>query len=291
MPDLETHYIKRSKAAPVHYVYLFHSLVSTHMIYHAGAFDAFDTVLCAGPHHREEIRETERIYELPIKTLVNHGYGRLDTIRREAPPKEAPMSNQTRVLIAPSWGPEGLTETRGVELSAILLEAGFDVIFRPHPMTSKKWPGSIDELKERFSSHERFSLDIEMSSKKSLEESDVMISDWSGAALEFAFGLQRPVIFIDVPRKVNNPEYEKIYCTPLEVSIRSEIGTVINVDELFKIPRTIRMLYENRDAFRRQIDTALRKSVYNVGHSANVGADSIIDIVNSLGRERIERTQ
>ena len=33
-----------------------------------------------------------------------------------------------------------------------------------------------------------------------------MVSDWSGVAMEFAFGLERPVLFIDVPRKTNNPE-------------------------------------------------------------------------------------
>ena len=33
MPDLETFHIKRSKVHNVHYVYAFHSIVSTHMIY------------------------------------------------------------------------------------------------------------------------------------------------------------------------------------------------------------------------------------------------------------------
>ena len=32
-----------------------------------------------------------------------------------------------------------------------------------------------------------------------------MVSDWSGAALEYSFGLKKPVIFLDLPKKVNNP--------------------------------------------------------------------------------------
>lgn len=40
MPDLETFHLKRSKTYPVHYVYIFHALVSTHSIYRNGAFDA-----------------------------------------------------------------------------------------------------------------------------------------------------------------------------------------------------------------------------------------------------------
>ena len=42
MPSLETYFIKRSKVYPVHYVYVFHSIVSTHTIYRKGAFDHFD---------------------------------------------------------------------------------------------------------------------------------------------------------------------------------------------------------------------------------------------------------
>jgi hypothetical protein len=47
--------------------------------------------------------------------------------------------------------------------------------------------------------------------------------DWSGVAMEFAFGLEKPVLFIDVPRKVNNPEYKTLRAVPLEVSYRDQI--------------------------------------------------------------------
>ena len=57
MPDLGNFNIKRSKY-PVHYVYVFHSLVSTHMIYRPRAFDNFDSILCVGPHHVAEILAT-----------------------------------------------------------------------------------------------------------------------------------------------------------------------------------------------------------------------------------------
>ena len=70
MPDLETYYLKRSKAYPVHYLYMFHAMVSTHSIYRKGAFDNFDTIFCTGPYHVREIRETEKTYGLPEKELI-----------------------------------------------------------------------------------------------------------------------------------------------------------------------------------------------------------------------------
>ena len=50
LPDLNNFHIKRSKYK-VKYLYLHHSLVSTHMIYNEKAFDAFDIIICAGKHH------------------------------------------------------------------------------------------------------------------------------------------------------------------------------------------------------------------------------------------------
>ena len=69
MPNLETHFIKRSRVYPVHYVYVFHSMVSTHKIYEKGAFDHFDSIFCAGPHHVEEISATESVYNLNHKKI------------------------------------------------------------------------------------------------------------------------------------------------------------------------------------------------------------------------------
>jgi YidC/Oxa1 family membrane protein insertase len=91
MPNLETYFIKRSKVYPVHYVYIFHSIVSTHTIYRKGAFDHFDSIFCVGPHHVEEISATESVYDLNHKNLVEYGYGLLDNLQTNKS-----MKNQQR---------------------------------------------------------------------------------------------------------------------------------------------------------------------------------------------------
>ena len=106
MPDLHQYQVKRSQHR-VHYIYVQHSMVSLHMAYRKGAFDHFDTIFCAGPHHIKEIRAMEEKYNLPKKNLVKHGYGRLDAIIEEAkrrPKREKLDSAPKNVLIAPSWG-------------------------------------------------------------------------------------------------------------------------------------------------------------------------------------------
>ncbi len=284
MPDLQTFHLKRSRRHPVHYAYVFHSMVSTHMIYRPAAFDAFDTILCAGPHHVREIRATEAANHLPAKHLIEHGYGRLDTLLRNrqarGPSPRPDTARPVHVLIAPSWGPHGLLETCGEACVRALLNAGFQVTVRPHPMTRRKWPGCIATLEKAFRGHPHLVLENDVAGHASLETADVMISDWSGAALEFAFAFQRPVLFVDLPRKVNNPDYERIGCLPLEVSIRDRIGRVLPSENLAHLPDAVHSLCAQAPAWRERIAQVRAESIYNVGESARVAAEQLAAIAN-----------
>lgn len=280
VPQLGIPVLPRSRKAPdlgTEYVYVFHSMASTHMIYEPDGFDHYDTVCCVGPYMREEIRARERLHHLPAKELVDHGYGRLDAIlaasaRRVArsEPNDPPV-----VLIAPSWGPTCLFETCGTELVGVLLDAGFEVIARPHPMTSKKTPDAIPALVSAHGRHSRFTLDTGIAAQHSLHRSDVMVSDWSGAALEYAFGLERPVVFIDVPRKVNNPQYEELGIEPFEVTVRDQIGSVVSPDDLGVVPAAIKAMLDQGTDFVDQIRAVRDRNIFNIGRSGRVAAEVI----------------
>ncbi len=274
LPDLESFQVKRSRVRPVHYVYVFHSMVSSHMIYRPQAFDHFDTVLAAGPHHVREIRARERLYGLPAKEIVEHGYGRLDSILEAAAGNARAGGGQKRVLVAPTWAPEGLLEGWGSELVEAILAGGFQVTVRPHPMTARKWPRALAAL-ERFRADPDFELETDVASQESLHRSDLMVSDFSGAALEYALGLERPVLFVDVPRKVRNPEYERIDCEPVEVALRAEVGEVLPVDDLARIAESIGRLCAEPERFRERIRRVRERTIYNVGRSGAAGAKAI----------------
>ncbi|MEC8945377.1 MAG: CDP-glycerol glycerophosphotransferase family protein [Chloroflexota bacterium] len=231
MPDLHQYQIKRSKHK-VHYIYVQHSLVSLHMVYRKGAFDHYDTILCAGPHHVKELRAMEALYNLPAKNLIKYGYGRLDAIIKEAQKrlrKEKPVGAPKHVLVAPSWGPKGTLESGvGAEIIDQSIKEGYKVTLRPHPQTVKFAKVKIDAILKKHRDDPMFIYEGDIAGQDSLHDSDVMISDWSGAALDYAFGLNKPVIFLDVPRKVNNPDYKKLNIEPFESEIREKIGTIIN---------------------------------------------------------------
>jgi len=284
MPDLGSFHIKRSKEFPVHYIYTFHSMNSTHMEFQKGAFDEFDSIFCVGQYQVQELRATEQLYNLKQKNLVECGYGLLDKLiklRSSFPTKKNLLKNNKKnILIAPSWGKQNLLESSGVELVKILLDAGYHVTVRPHPMTFKKSPKIIKQILEKFEKNTDFLLDTNTSSFEQLFSSYALITDWSGIGYEYAFGCERPVIYVDVPKKAHNKEYEKIGLVPFEISIRDKIGEVISPQNIETIPERIEFLYDHVNNFQDKIQKIRNDAIFNIGESGKVMANEIIRIIN-----------
>ena len=284
MPDLGSYHIKRSKEFPVHYIYTFHSMNSTHMEFQKDAFDEFDSIFCVGPYQVQELRATEQLYNLKRKNLVECGYGLLDKLlklKSTFPEKKNLLKNNKKnILIAPSWGKQNLLESTGIELVKTLLDAGYYVTVRPHPMTSKKSPKTIKQIKERFEKNPDFLLDTNTSSFEQLFSSYALITDWSGIGYEYAFVCERPVIYVDVPKKAHNKEYEKIGLVPFEISIRDKIGEIISVQNIETIPERIEFLYSHDNNFENKVQKIRNDAIFNIGESGKVTASVIIRIIS-----------
>ena len=282
MPDLETFHIKRSKVYPVHYVYIFHSLNSTQRAYTNTAFDNFDTIFCTGNYQIIEIQERERKFNLNKKKLVKHGYGRLDTLINEARSTDIrkSVSNNKVVLIAPSWGANGLIETKGQEIVSILLDSGFDVILRPHPMTIKKSNKVIQKIEKEFKDNLNFKLETDIRSTESWFLCDCMISDLSGAAIEYAFAFEKPVLYVVTPEKI--VQENEIGLVPLEEKIRSEIGEIVSLSQLSLIPSKINQFLLSQNKFKEKIQKIREETIFNIGNSGEQGAKHLLELKKSL---------
>jgi YidC/Oxa1 family membrane protein insertase len=271
MPDLEKYHIKRSKVFPVHYVYLFHSMFSIHSYLRKGALDNFDAIFCVGKHHVDEIRETEKTYNLKEKILINYGFGRLDFLLKEAEQYKDQKRDDKLIIIAPSYGENNLLQECGIELIDILLKSKFKVILRPHYRIIRDSKELIKSIEDRFNDNTRFLLEKGVIQSDDFHSSKCMITDWSGIGMEYAFIKKNKVIFIDVPKKEMNDESGKIDLEPIEISIRNKIGHVVSPKELDLIPELI----NNNEIRIEGIEDIQANTVFNVGRSASVGAEYI----------------
>ena len=270
MTDLNQSYIKQS-VNPVHYVYIFHSLVSTHMVYRFGAFDYYNSILCAGPHQVSEIRRCEKLYNLKPKNLIEAGYYKLEKLYNNYQ-EYSKKTKEINILVAPTWGPVNLLEVCGESLIRTLLPPYNDyrVTLRLHPETIKqgKWK-SCDGIK----------VETSVVNIESLMESDILITDWSGIGLEYAFGTERPVIFINTTPKIRNSKYTDLEIEPIESYLRSDIGVIVSPDDIDSISSVIDHLLNNRKVYRGKLAELRNKYVFNFGTSSEVSADYIRSIL------------
>ncbi len=281
MPDLNTYHIKRSKAYPVHYIYLFHSMFSIHSYLRKGSLDNYDTIFCVGLHHVNEIKATEKLYELKPKKIINYGFGRLDTLLQEKEKFEKSDSNlKDLILITPSYGSENLLEKCGIELIDTLLKSNFRVLLRPHFRTLRDSKGLIDSIKDKFGKNPNFTFEDGVIPSEYFHNSICMVSDWSGISMEYAFTFERPIIFIDVPKKVLNPNSSDILLEPIEISLRSKLGYIVSPNNLKIIPDFIKDITKN-NKFSQQIQKIRSETVFNIGESAKIGADFIQQLIKS----------
>jgi YidC/Oxa1 family membrane protein insertase len=249
------------------------------MQYRPAAFDHFDTVLCVGQFQIEEIRKREQLYHLPPKKLVNIGYHRLDRLYAEVKRRKQDSQTLTKVLIAPSWGNENILESCGLELVRSLLKEPYRVTLRPHPQIIRNKPFLINEFIREFNSHPHFAIDRAIESDDSILQNDILITDWSGIALEFA--TERPVLFIDVPRKIRNRDYELLGIEPIESQLREHIGVIMAPEQVGNVDRFIKRLHSDHTEYRKRIVEQRARWIENFGHSAEVGPQEIVVLMNS----------
>jgi hypothetical protein len=194
-------------------------------------------------------------------------------------------------VLAPSWGECSFIEaSTGAELIETLLGAGHRCVLRLHPMTVRRFPDLAPDLARRFADRD-FRIETDMGEQASLHESELMVSDWSGAALDYAFGLERPVLFVDMPKKVNNPEYERIGLRTIEESIRTEIGVILAPADVQQALPLVEQLCGDPHAFRDRVREARERAVYNVGRSASVGAAEVARLADETHRDASPRNE
>lgn len=271
LPELERSYLRRSIHG-THHVYVFHALVSTHMQYREGSFDFYDAVFCVGPHHVREIRRRETQAGLPPKELVEAGYPLLDTVWKEYGERVEGQMQAPRILIAPSWAPGNIMDACIRDIITAL-SPSYEMIVRPHPQYVKNRPDAWKALRQEYRERGDILFETGLPRKESLFEAGILITDWSGIAFEYAYGTERPVLYIDTPKKAFNPDYEKLGLEPLELRVRREIGVALQPEEIpSRLAAKAGELMADAESWRGRIRKSRDESVFNLGEAAETGA-------------------
>ena len=286
MPDLQNFHIKRSYLRDdIEYIYIPHGLDSLNLTMRTASTNAYNTVFVTGKHQKDEMIETNKLYNLENRKIFEWGYSLLDDMLENYHPKKI-SSDIKNILIAPSWQKDNIVDLCLDDILNNLKDTNYKITVRPHPQQVKHMKEKFEQMKADFKDNKNITIETDFSSSDSIFNADVMITDWSAIAYEYAYTTKKPVIFIDTPMKVMNPEYKKINVEPFNIWCRNIIGEVVKVDQINKINDVIKTTLENEDKYKEEITKLLNSNVYNLGSSSEKGATYIIKIIQEKIKER-----
>lgn len=288
-PDLQTYHLKRSLVRKnTEYIYIPHDPLSTHMGANKGAFDNFDTIFCVGPKQIEEIRETEKVYNLKEKNLVPCGYGLIDKLTEQFEKLDKTENEVKKILIAPSWQKGNILETCIDDILDGLLDKGYDITLRPHPEFVKRYAMQMQNIISKYQDkiNEHFRIETDFSSNVTIFTADLVITDWSGIAFEFSYATKKPSLFINTEKKVMNKEFDKISCVPIEISLRNELGESIDLDKMDTVPNIVQNLLDKKSQYAEKIKTVVTENMFNPNESKKVVGQYAIEAIEKIKNKK-----
>lgn len=290
MPDIENFHIKRSYIRKdIEYIYIQHGIGSSNLHMRKNSVDHYDSLLIYGPYQYEESEKENKMRKLKSRKLIKFGYPLLDKMIEDYQNTVKEPKETKTIMIAPSWQKDNIIDLCLEKMLDSLSGKKYNIIVRPHPQQIRYMREAFEKMQEKYDGT-NISFDIAFSSSSdSIFNADILITDWSAIAYEYAFTTGKPVISVNTPMKIMNPDYKNLGIEPFTIWSRNIIGETIEVKDIKNIDKLIAKLLENSKKYEKQIFDLRKKSMYNLGKSAEVGGDYIINCVQAKIKERKNR--
>lgn len=260
LTDLHNYELKRS-AHCKNYAYIFHSLVSTHKSYNKNAFNNYDIIFTNGEYQKKELLELEKINASKKKKLYIAGYPYLEFLQKQ---KISPNEKSNSIMFAPSWSKfnDSLLEKHGYRLINSIIKKR-KIILRPHPQSLINSSNLIKLIEKNFLNNENFILNKNIFDFKPIYQSQLLITDNGGMALEYAFITKNPVIFIDYKEKIHNEDFKKVNLETLEDNFKKKFGLVIQASQIENLNDIIDSKIKNYENFGMEIENFFKENKIN----------------------------
>ncbi len=194
-PGLDVYQWKRAKDVD-YYVHIPHA-ASEIILYRMFGIDYYDSILLSGDYQINDIRNLEKLRNLPEKELLKVGIPYMDKMMQRHENAGPVPEHPRTVLLAPTWGKSGIFGVYGGKIIEALLETGYHVIVRPHPQSFDSEKEMIEKLMKKYPDSEQLEWNRDTDNFEVLRRSDILVSDFSGVIFDFSLIYDKPVIYTD----------------------------------------------------------------------------------------------
>ena len=291
-PGLDVYQWKRSKGVK-YYVHIPHmpgDIDSYRML----GLDFYDAILLSGQHQADRIRKLESIRGIPEKELKLVGIPYMDKMKERLDSYTAPEGSKKKepvVLLAPSWGEFGILSIYGAPFIDLLIKTGYKVIIRPHPQSFTSEKDLMDSLMKKYPETDRLKWNRDPDNCDVLNESDILISDFSGVLFDFSLVYNKPVIYTETSDFDNSP-YDNAWLDEemWSFKILPSIGRKLTRDNFENIGALIDECINGSggESLAKGRDEARSQTWCNIGHGAEKTADYLISKLEELTKKEKE---
>lgn len=270
-PSLNIYQWKRSKKVKW-YIHILHACNDL-ILYRMFGIDYYDAVLVNGQFQIDHIKQLEELRNLSHKECLPIGLVYFDQIKNRLK-KIKKLKNKTPViLVAPSWGSSSLLNKYGSKLIDKLVDTGYRIIIRPHPQSFVSEKKTIQKLKNKYpciewnEDNDNFNI---------LNESDILISDYSGIIFDYILVFGKPVLYFDVDYDDSANDSTWLDITPWTFKKLPLIATKINEENVDNIQKIIKNnIYKKPD--KDMINKIKKECWVNAGKAATKIVDYMIE--------------
>ena len=267
-PGLDVYQWKRSRDVKW-YAHVLHAAGDVTM-YRMFGIDYYDAMLLSGEFQIKQVRDLEALRGLPEKEACLVGIPHMDALRERLLQAGSAPDHETTILLAPSWGPSSILNKYGKKMIDELIATGYKVIIRPHPQTFVSEKDMIEPLMKAYPETDKLVWDRNIDNFDTLNQSDILISDFSGVVLDYALVFDRPVICAET--SFDNGIYDSwwlgerewIFETLDNIGVKLTPDNMDNIKELVEKALTDTKLKEGRDKARAESWANMGKSVGSI---------------------------
>ena len=287
-PHLDIYMWKKSKNVKK-YIHLFHSPTGSDF-YEKYALSFYDIIFSVGNFNEKGQKELDNKRNLPQKQYYNIGCTYYDYMLKEYKEYSTNSDGKT-ILYAPTWGYERSSFfSCGQEIMKKLLEAGYKVIFRPHPQFFvshiKEYSKFLEEIK-KAPNFNNFSIDTNKTAIISMKKSDLLLTDFSGVLFDYAYLSEKPILLLNVSNAYYGYEAEEMIPLSCEFDIPASktLAHQLTNDEVQEISQTVKKYLTEKSNNTNKIQSFRNENIYNFGSAGEAAALAIIKIHENLLEE------
>ena len=276
-PGLDVLQWKRSKNCK-YYVHVPHT-VDDLSGYRMFGLDFYDAVLTTGQNQIDLLKHIEILRpNITKKEFVTVGSPILDSLSLRLSENNCNKQEQKKdrtVLLAPSWGKEGILSKFGSDFISALQATGFKIIVRPHPQTVSSEKEMLNSLMEQFPESEKFNWNFDNDNFEVLNKADILITDFSGIIFDYSLVFDKPLIYADT--QFDSGVYDAAWLDEPMWSFRvlPKVGIQLKKEDFSRIGEIITKAFES-EKLKQGRESVRSECWQHRGESAKLIADYLI---------------